>query len=178
MSVYNLQKKLYNFIKCIKCRKEILKYMRFEEAPQEAYEIMRTCLDENFPELAGCNIKIVFDLKKRTSGGKIVLGSLQKPNELLRFFTIDEAGNDEGYDYLMRIDKKAWTEVMTNDDKKRLIRHELRHSDVDMDASNPYKLRGHSIEDFYSEVRINEDDPRWGERVGQATNSAYEIERG
>jgi len=151
--------------------------MRFEEAPTEVYEILRECKDQHFPTLAGCNIKVVFDLKKRMSGGKLTLGSLQKPNELLRFFTIDESGNDEGYDYLMRIDKKAWTEIMTSGDKKRLVRHELRHSDVDFDSSNPYKLRGHSVEDFYSEITLNEDDPRWGERVSMATFSAYEIER-
>jgi len=152
--------------------------MRFEEAPEEVYEILKECLESNFPELAGCNIKVVFDLKKRMSGGKLVIGSLQKPNELLRFFTIDEAGNEEGYDYLMRIDKKSWNEIMTTDDKRRIIRHELRHSDVDFDSSNPYKLRGHSIEDFYSEIALNQDDPRWAERVAQATFSAYEIERG
>jgi len=133
---------------------------------------------QHFPELAGCNIKVVFDLKKKLTGGKIELGSLRKPNELLRFFTIDEAGNDEGYDYVMRIDKKAWTEIMTSEDKKRIIRHELKHSDVDFDSNNPYKLRGHSIEDFHSEVVLNQDDPRWADRVGQATFSSYEIERG
>ena len=152
--------------------------MRFEEAPDELYEIMNEVREEKFPELSGCNIKVVFDLKKRMSGGKIVLGSLQKPNELLRFFTIDEVGNEEGYDYLMRIDKKAWTEIMTSDDKKRIVRHELKHSDVDFDSSNPYKVRGHSIEDFYSEIPLNADDPRWSERVGAATFSSYEIERG
>lgn len=152
--------------------------MRFEEAPDEVYEIMNVVREANFPELAGCNVKVVFDLKKRMSGGKLVLGSLQKPNELLRFFTIDEVGNDEGYDYLMRVDKKAWTEIMTAEDKKRLLRHELRHSDVDFDSTNPYKIRGHSIEDFYSEIPLNADEPRWSERVGQATLSSYEIERG
>ena len=95
----------------------------------------------------------------------------------MRFFTIDESGADEGYDYLMRLDKKAWTEIMTAEDKKRLVRHELRHSDVDFDSNNPYKIRGHSIEDFYSEISLNEDDARWGERVAAATFSAYEIER-
>ena len=152
--------------------------MRFEEAPDEVYEVMRDVREEHFPELAGCNIKVVFDLKKRLKDGKIVLGSLQKPNELVRFFTIDEAGSDEGYDYVMRVDKKAWTEIMTSDDKKRLVRHELRHTDVDFDSNNAYKLRGHSIEDFHSEVVLNQDDPRWADRVGQATFSSYEIERG
>lgn len=152
--------------------------MRFEEAPEEAYEVMNNVRTQHFPELQGCNIKIIFDLKKKMSGGKIELASLKKPNELLRFFTLDEVGNDEGYDYVMRIDKKVWTEICTAEDKKRLVRHELKHSDVDFDANNPYKIRGHSIEDFHSEVNLNQDDPRWADRVGAAAFSSYEIERG
>ena len=67
---------------------------------------------------------------------------------------------------------------MELEDKKRLVRHELKHTDVDFDATTPYKVRGHTIEDFYSEVSLNEDDPRWAERAGLATLSAYEAERG
>jgi len=150
--------------------------MRFEDASSDAYEIMRSVQSDHFPELAGCNIKIIFDSKKRTSGGKITLGSIQKPNELTRFFTIDESGTDEGFDYIMRLDKKCW-DLATNEDKVRLIRHELRHTDVDFDATTPYKVRGHTIEDFYSEVSLNEDEPRWGQRLAESTMAAYEQER-
>lgn len=151
--------------------------MRFEDGSDLAHEIMQECITEHFPELQGCRIKIIFDLKKRMSGGKIVLGSLQKPNEMLRFFTIDEAGSREGYDYVMRLDKKAW-DLMERIDQKRLIRHELKHTNVDLDSeTNPYKTRGHTIEDFYSEIRLNEDDPRWAERIAASTISAYEAER-
>jgi Putative phage metallopeptidase len=155
----------------------VLIKMRFEDASDTAYEIMMKLREDHFPELSGCRIKIVFDLKKRMSGTKIVLGSIQKPNEIVRFFSIPESGSDEGYDYIMRIDKKAWN-LSSDEDKKRLIRHELRHTLVDTDSvTNPYKTRGHTIEDFYSEIRLNEDDPRWAERIGLSTLSAYEQER-
>jgi len=151
--------------------------MRFLEVSEEEYNILRTVRETHFPELAGCNIKIIFDTKKRMTGGKIVLGSIQKPNELTRFFMIDEAGTDEGFDYVIRLDKKCW-DLMNLEDKKRLMRHECRHTDVDFDSTTPYKLRGHTIEDFYSEVALNEDDPRWAERAAASTVSAYEQERG
>jgi hypothetical protein len=152
--------------------------MRFEDGSDESYAIMKEMMESYFPDLQGCRIKIIFDLKKRMSGGKIVLGSLQKPNEMTRFFTIPEAGSREGYDYIIRLDKKAW-DLMESSDKKRLIRHELRHTSVDLDSeTNPYKTRGHTVEDFYSEIRLNEDDPRWAERIAAATISAYEAERG
>lgn len=150
--------------------------MRFLDGSEEAYNIMRTVKEAHFPELAGCNIKIIFDTKKRMTGGKIVLGSIQKPNELTRFFMIPEAGTDEGFDYVVRLDKKCW-DLIDLDSRKRLMRHELRHTDVDFDATTPYKVRGHTIEDFYSEVTLNEDDPRWSERAAQSTLAAYQQER-
>ena len=150
--------------------------MRFDDGNEEAYEIMRAVREDHFPELAGCNIKIIFDNKKRMTGGKIVLGSIQKPNELTRFFMIDESGEDEGFDYVIRLDAKCW-DLIDNADKTRLMRHELKHTAVDHDATTPYKIRGHTIEDFYSEVTLNEDDPRWAERAAQSTMAAYEQER-
>jgi len=150
--------------------------MRFLDGNEDAYEIMRNVREAHFPELAGCRVKIIFDTKKRMTGGKIVLGSIQKPNELTRFFMIDEAGDEEGFDYVVRLDKKCW-DLIDLADKKRLMRHELKHTDVDFDATTPYKIRGHTIEDFYSEVTLNEDDPRWAERAAQSTIAAYEQER-
>jgi hypothetical protein len=150
--------------------------MRFDDGSEEAYEIMHAVRERHFPELAGCNIKIIFDSKKRMTGGKIVLGSIQKPNELTRFFMIPESGTDEGFDYVVRLDKKCW-DLIDPEDKKRLMRHELKHTSVDFDATTPYKIRGHTIEDFYSEITLNEDDPRWAERAAQSTLAAYEQER-
>ena len=149
--------------------------MRFKDCTDDVFEILKKMIKKHFPELAGCNICLIFDLKKRMKGGNIVLASIQKPNEMLRFFTIDDAaGAGEGYDYVIRIDKNAW-ENIEEIDKERLIRHELRHTSVDFDSDNPYKIRGHSITDFYSEVKLNEDDPRWAERVAAVTLSVYEV---
>ena len=151
--------------------------MRFEDGSELAYEIMQDIIHHHFPELQGCRIKIIFDLKKRMTGGNIILGALQKPNEMMRFFQAEEAGSEEGYDYVMRLDKKAW-DLMDENEKPRLVRHELKHTNVDLDSeTNPYKTRGHTIEDFYSEIRLNEDDPRWAERIAMSTVSAYEAER-
>jgi len=150
--------------------------MRFEECTSDVAKITKEVIEKHFPELAGCNICLIFDKKKRMKGGNVVLASIQKPNEMLRFFTIDDAGGTgEGYDYVMRIDKNAWDNI-DDIDKIRLVRHELRHTSVDFDSDNPYKLRDHSINDFYSEVKLNEDDPRWGERVCAVTLSSYEAD--
>jgi hypothetical protein len=151
--------------------------MRFEDVTESVEVTVNRVRERDFPELANGSIKILFDLKRRMSGGKLVLGRMQKTNELTRHLTIDEARSDEGYDYIMYLDKMAW-DNMEDEDKIRLIRHELRHCFYDINTTgNPYKVIGHSIEDFYEEIELNEDDPRWAQRVVELTMHMYEQER-
>jgi hypothetical protein len=145
---------------------------RFESAPQDAYDMLREVRREHFPELRNAEILILLDKKKRMSGGAIVLGRIQKANDLIKVLT--EETVDEGYDYIMYLDKKMWNQC-DDADKERVIRHELRHCFVDLDArGTPFKLIGHTIEDFYEEVDLNQDDPRWRIRVAEVIAIAYE----
>jgi predicted metallopeptidase len=146
---------------------------RYEDVPQDVIDILLEVRREYFPELRNAKIKVLFDTKKRSSGGKLTLGRMQKTNDLLRHLTTGEAEDEEGYDYIMYLDKAAFTNI-TRDDKIRLVRHELRHCHFDLEAnSNPYKLVGHSVEDFYEEIELNQDEPRWGERVVAVAESVY-----
>ena len=147
--------------------------MRFEECSEEVFKVMNEVIEKHFPELISCIIHPIFDLKKRIKGGNIVLASIQKPNEMLRFFTIDDSDTGEGYNYVIRIDKNAWDNI-EEIDKKRLIRHELNHTLVDFDASDPYKIIPHDIEDFVVEIERNKDDVDWAKRVGAVALSKYE----
>ena len=145
---------------------------RFEDATQDVYDVFREVKIEHFPELRNAGILILFDKKKRQSGGRIVLGRIQKANELVKKLTDHEI--EDGYDYIMYIDKRAW-EHSAEVDRVRLIRHELRHTLVDFDSrTTPYKLRGHTIEDFYEEIELNRDDSRWAERMAEVVASVYE----
>jgi hypothetical protein len=151
--------------------------MRFEDVTEFVEITVNRVRERDFPELVNGNIKILFDLKKRMSGGKLILGRMQKTNELTRHLTIGEAQSEEGYDYIMYLDKLAW-DNMVDGDKVRLIRHELRHCFYDINATgNPYKVIGHSIEDFYEEIELNADEPRWAQRVVELTMHMYEQER-
>lgn len=149
--------------------------MRFEEVTDNVYDVLRNVRTEYFSELANANILPIFDTKKRVSKGKLVLASIRKVNELQRFLTINESGSLDGFDYILTIDKEAWN-IAEDIDKVRIIRHELRHTEVDGSSDKPYKLRGHSIEDFYSEVELNKDDPRWAERLVASVTSIYDNE--
>lgn len=146
---------------------------RYEQVTESVYEILKQVREEHFPELAGAEILCIFDTKKKKSKGKLALASIQGTNDLQKFLTIEDTGSEEGYDYILRIDKNAW-EIAETIDKIRLIRHELRHTKVDNEAAKPWGTRGHSIEDFYTEIRLNEDNPRWAQELAGRVMAAYE----
>lgn len=145
---------------------------RFEEVTSDVTTMMETLIAETFTHLSSARILPVFDLKKRQSGGRITLGSMQKTNDLMRHLTADNL-YPEGYDYIMRLDKLVWTNI-GEEDKIRLMRHELSHCLVDMDSTtNQYKIQDHEVTDFYSEIEYNASDPRWGERLAAVASNLY-----
>ena len=148
--------------------------LRYEEPTEEVKKLLREIQAKHFPELKNAKIITLFDVKKRTSGGRIVLGRIMKTNDLLRHLTKDEAVAMEGYDYIVALDKEGWNAI-GDADRVRVLRHELRHAYYDIDSdSNPYRLLDHSITDFYEEVELNKDDPRWRERVAAVVEDIYE----
>lgn len=148
--------------------------LRFEEVNDDVVTMLRELKSQYFPELKNAKIKILFDLKKRKSGGVIILSRIMKTNDLLRHLTIDEAGAVEGYDYIITLDKLCWDNIERTD-KERIFRHELRHTVFDInDELSPYKLRDHTVSDFYEEIEYNKDDPRWCERLCTLAEDIYE----
>jgi predicted metallopeptidase len=151
--------------------------LRYEEVTEMVLHMLKEVKTGGFPELKNAKIKVLFDLKKRKSGGRIVLGRIMKTNDLIRHLTKDEVEVIEGYDYIITLDKKCWDNI-PNEDRMRILRHELRHTYYDIEAEkDPYKLLSHSISDFYEEVELNQQDPRWRERVGILTEDIYEQEK-
>ncbi len=147
---------------------------RFEDVPVDVLDLVESVKREHFPYLVNAKIKVLFDTRKRMSKGHFVLGSIQATSPINRHLSRDEAGSDEGFDYILRLDKEVWNAI-DEVDRVRLIRHELRHCFYDLDSkTNPYKIIGHDIEDFLAEVELNRDDPRWRERVSAIAASVYD----
>jgi hypothetical protein len=147
--------------------------IRYEEVTGKLIALAETVISQEFPELLKVRIKFLFDLKKRVSRGRLVLGKCQKPNEMVRHFTIDEAMDSEGYQFVISVDKLAW-EHMEDIDRVRLLRHELRHVEVDADDDGPvYRINPHNIEDFVEEIELNVDDPDWARKVGENVRKLY-----
>lgn len=147
---------------------------RYEEATQEPYEIINELIPTHFTPLAGSRIQVLFDTKKKMSGGKMVMGRIQSTGHLEKFLTAD---NDcpEGVDYIMYLDKNLW-EKIEKDDKRRIIFHELNHCDVDLEKKNPYKIKDHEITMFESEFDFNADDPKWVSKLSLIMESIYDDE--
>jgi hypothetical protein len=151
--------------------------LRYEEVTEDVMRMLDEVQTKHFPELRNAKIITLFDLKKRQSGGRVVLGRIMKTNDLLRHLTKDEAVAVEGYDYIIALDKQGW-EAITDPDRVRILRHELRHTYYDIESeANPYRLLDHSVSDFYEEVELNQDDPRWRERVATVVHDIYEQQK-
>jgi hypothetical protein len=138
--------------------------LRYEEATDDVSRLLDKLIADHFGGLRNAKIAALFDTKKHMAGGQIMLGTIMKPNDLLKHFTRADASSEEGYDYIVIIDKKAW-ESIDDADRTRLLRHELRHTFYDIEAEdNPYKLIDHSVADFYEEIELNHDAPKWRQR--------------
>jgi hypothetical protein len=151
--------------------------LRYDEVNDHVIELLKEVRSKDFPELVNAKIKVLFDLKKRKSGGLVVLARIIKTNDLIRHLTRDGALQHDGYDFIITLDRKCW-ENITDLDRVKILRHELRHTFFDIESDdNPYKLLNHSISDFYEEVELNKNDPRWRERVATLTEDIYEQEK-
>ena len=151
--------------------------LRYDEVSDHVNKLLDEVRSKDFPELVNAKIKVLFDLKKRKSGGLVILARIMKANDLIRHLTRNGADYHNGYDYIITLDKKCW-ENITDLDRVKILRHELRHTFFDIESEDdPYKLLNHSVSDFHEEVELNKNDPRWRERVATLTEDIYEQEK-
>jgi hypothetical protein len=146
--------------------------MRYEAVTEEVQSLVKQIIEGHFPELAGAKILCIFDTKKKMSKGKFILAQIKKINELEKYLTLDDAGDLDGFDYFVFINKVAWY-LADPQDKIRIIRHEFRHTNVDNDSDKPYKLQPHDLEDFFAEVRLNRENPKWASELAAKALAVY-----
>jgi hypothetical protein len=145
---------------------------RFADIDPDTKKMINEIISKDFSHLTQAKIKMVFDEKKRKSGGRYQLGKMQKSNDLIRYLTTREAMDPEGFDYLMFIDENVF-EVLDQKDKVRLVRHLLQYADIDFEAEKPYKIRKEEVATWYDELEYNKDDPKWYERLEVIAESIY-----
>jgi len=145
--------------------------MRFEDVTSDVLKIVDDMVNEKFPELRTANITVLFDTKKRKTGGRYIIGRIKKANDEMKALATDQDG--VAPDYVLFLDKNVFL-ALDDDDKKRIVFHELCHTDYDSEAENPYKIKDHEIQTFYSEIDFNKDDPRWSERISAIADHVYD----
>lgn len=145
---------------------------RFEDAPAQTEDFVMG-VRRHFPNLDGALIKVMYDLKKRKSGGRYVFARIKKTNDELKAFAVDESGAP--FDYVMFLDKLLW-EALSEEDREKIVHHELCHCVTDFDSNDQYKIQDHEIQTFYAEIEFCKEDPRWVERVSVICESVYDPE--
>jgi hypothetical protein len=146
---------------------------RYEEADENLTEVFLDVLEKKFPQYQHLKFKLIYDLKKRVSRGKLTLANIEMANPKIKFFSRDKIATD-GYDFIIIVDKKAW-ELSPEMVKPRIIRHEMRH--VFLGEDGTAKLVEHEIEDFFAEIELNKDDPEWARKLVILVADIYEQEK-
>jgi hypothetical protein len=137
---------------------------RYYEADASVYNLMDELIEERFSNtLIATSIKVLVDSKPKIDKltNRITFASIKCANEVEKFLSMD-GHNLAGIDYLIFISELVW-ELASDKDKKRILSHELSHTFLDEKGN--YKTVRHDIEDFYTEVKLNEDDPMWGQAL-------------
>ncbi len=148
--------------------------IRFEDVTEDVIRLANDIQTKYFPELVNVKIKYLFDLKERTSGGKTTLGMCHKTDDIEKLLSAEEARDEDGYQYIITLDKIAYMNI-EDVDRIRLLRHELRHVlYLGDEAKQSYKIYPHDVTDFITEIELNADDPRWAMRVASLASNIYE----
>jgi len=145
---------------------------RYYEADQGVYDLSASLINERFTNLRPACIKILMDTKPKIDKltQRMTFASIKTANEVEKFLT--KSGHSlSGVDYIIFISDLVW-ELAGTDDKRRILSHELRHTFLD-DKGN-FKIIRHDIEDFYAEVKLNEDDPMWGQSLSTIAVAKYD----
>lgn len=142
----------------------------FEICDEQTKQLLDN-IQQKFSHLNGCNIEVVFKTKKSKSKGNYSIAKLVKPQPILKHFY--ELNNGNELDYIILIDMVVFNALEVND-QKLLLEHTLNYCDVDMDAKDPYKIRGAEVETFYDTIEKTKDDPRWQQRLQDVAASFYE----
>ena len=61
--------------------------IRYEEVTEDVNKLLKEVESKYFPELRNAKVITLFDVKKRMSGGHLVLGRIMRTNDLLRHLT-------------------------------------------------------------------------------------------
>lgn len=137
---------------------------RFEIAPAWVADLVAQVMDREFRTLASEEVQILtlFDLQRRMSQGRFILGRLAKAKDELK--VVSKLAGGSAYDYVLYLDKAVFMR-MEDADRIHLIKHELSHAlgSETKNGDTRWGIVGHDFELFAWEAR----EPSWRERCGR-----------
>lgn len=115
-------------------------------------------------------IKPFFYYKKKSKSGRTILAYIRKASEFEQLLL-----NNIATQYLLFVDGNVWPEL-GEEDRTRLIRHELRHIfiDYDKDGEPKYQMADHNLIDFREDYEIEQGKP-YDDPFRVASNIAMEV---
>lgn len=134
---------------------------RFEHATPADKRLIKKMLKNDFAFLEGLRFLALYDNKKRTSSGKLILARVKKADDELKLLT-EETEPPDGIHVIFFFDGTLFS-VLSTTDKKRLIYHEFCH--IEKQDVDKYIILPHDFEGFYAEIDYNSDDPNWNQRL-------------
>jgi hypothetical protein len=142
---------------------------RYYETDVTTKNMFDKLMEERFEGLVGAEFKLIMDSKPKIDKLRVemVIASIKPTNEVEKYLT----ENNSSYDYFIFINSLVW-DLASEKDKKRILSHELRHCFID-DKGN-YKVIKHDIEDFYAEIKLNEDDPMWKQALSTIAMAKFD----
>jgi len=111
---------------------------------EEVIEIGEQLIDRFRKDLAPYQIGYVFKQKAPKKDGEVVLGTAKTESELQKVL--------HGYDAIIQISYDTWEDA-SDDQKFRLVYHELEHLAVDSEKGKVFTI-DHTVREFSSVIRI------------------------
>jgi len=120
--------------------------------------LAKPIISQYHTHLINCKIAYIYRNKPMVSAGRAVFATAQKCSALIR--DLCKISGGEGYDFIITINYESWN-LLTDDQKKAVLDHELCHCLVDENENGDIKLSiaPHEINEFSIIVA------RWGTEI-------------
>lgn len=131
----------------------------------ELYSLMTEIAEANHPHLEPGLVLLGWRRGwKRDKSGRITLGQARRPTEM------ELAMGGKNYEFIVLLNADRW-ELLSIDQRRALIDHELCHCAISVDEAGDRKprIQGHDLEEFDAVVRRN---GMWKKDIEHFVNAA------
>ena len=155
------------------------KFIDCGESVKQAYKEALETYFKDDPTIREAKIRFIFYSKQKKVRGNVAFAYVKKPSDFESYLDSRSDPNGEPANYFMFIDYYVWNNI-EKEYQLRLMRHELRHIDIDYDKNGDlvFGLKDHDFQDFEVDIDYENNqedgDVKWGHVLLEASINAYE----